>query len=450
MLQIRSDRKALYRLIFTVTLPIVIQNLLNATVNMVDVVMLNAIGQTEMAAVSLASQAGNILHMFLYGLGTGMVMLGAQYWGKGDVNTIEKAQGIALRFAAVIGLAAMALVLLLPEPIMRIYTSDEVLVEMGAGYLRIFAFTVLFWAFSTVYFATLRSTGRVAVCTAVQVSTLLLNVALNALFLFVFRKGVAGVAIATVISRVIELAVCMVISRRSKTVHLNFRPMFERHPALQKDFTRLCVPAICNDLVWSIGFSAYSAILGHVSTDAVAAMSIVNVVRNLGSVLCFGLADATGIILGQILGAGKREEAISTSKVLMWLCVAAGVLGGGLIALATPLIVSRANLTANARDILHFMMIVNTVYLMGGDLNTTMIVGVFRAGGDSKFGLRCDLIDMWCYAVPLGLLAAFVFRLDAKLVYLLLCTDEFVKWPWVFRHYFSWKWAVNITRDQTE
>ena len=446
----KDAKNALYRLIFVTTLPIVIQNLLDSAVNMADVVMMNMVSQEAMSAVSLASQAGSIVFMFLYGIGTGMTMLGAQYWGKGDVIAIEKAQGIALRFTLIVSMLATTLCLCVPELIMRVYTADQVLVTLGSQYLRIFAAAILVWGIATVYLATLRSTGRVAICTVVETTTLLLNVALNATFIFVLHMEVTGVALATFISRALELIACFVISARSKTVKLRLRPMFERHQALEHDFTSMCMPAIGNDLVWGLGFSMYTAILGHLSSDAVAAVAIVNVVRNLGCVLCYGLGSASGIIVGQILGANQRDEAIRVSHILLRWSAIAGALGGVMIALISPLVVGNANLTDQAREYLQFMLTVNVFYIMGTAVNTPLIAGIFRAGGDSKFGFWCDTIDMWCWGVPVGLVAAFVFKLDAKWVYLALCTDEFVKWPWVFKNYYSYKWAKNITRENVD
>lgn len=446
---LKLDRK-LGRLIFVTTLPIVIQNLLDSAVNMADVVMVNSVSQEAMSAVSLASQATSLIFMFLFGVGTGMTMLGAQYWGKGDVSAIEKAQGIALRFTAVVAGLSIAACLLVPEWLMRIFTNDEALIPLGMTYMRIFAAAILPWGVATVYLSTLRATGRVAICTAVETASLLLNVALNALFIFVFRMGVTGVALATAISRGAELIACLVISARSTTVKLRVAPAFENHRALERDFASMCLPAIGNDLVWGLGFSMYTAILGHVSSDAVAAVAIVNVVRNLGCVLCYGLASASGIIVGQILGTGDRTEGIRVGRIMVWLSVITGAMGGLMIAATQPLVAEGANLTDLAREYLRFMLNVNVVYIMGTAINTTLIAGIFRAGGDTKFGFWCDTIDMWCWAVPLGALAAFVLHLDVKIVYLLLCTDEFVKWPWVFRNYRSGRWAKNITRDNVD
>ena len=191
----------------------------------------------------------------------------------------------------------------------------------------------------------------------------------------------------------------------------------------------------------------YSVILGHLGTDVVAANSLVVVVRNFATVLCFGTASAGGILLGNVMGQGNLDLARDYAKKIIKLTVITGAVGGVLILAATPFVLHFASLTDTAMHYLKYMLLINSYYVMGAAVNTTLIAGVFRAGGDSRFGMICDTIDMWCYAVPLGFLAAFVFKLPVMVVYFLLCTDEFVKWPWVIRRYRSEKWLKNITRE---
>ena len=210
----------------------------------------------------------------------------------------------------------------------------------------------------------------------------------------------------------------------------------------------MSIPALGNDIIWSVGFSMYSVILGHLGDDVVAANAIVSVVRNLGSVFCFAIGSATGIILGQMLGENKKEEAKTMSHILLRLSFITGILGGLIVFAITPFALHYANITETAKNYLKFMLLINTYYITGSAVNTTLIAGTFRAGGDSRFGFICDTVDMWGYAIPLGFLAAFVLKLPIQVVYFLLCTDEFVKWPWVFKHYYSYKWAKNITRDK--
>ena len=441
--------------IWVVALPIILQNLIDAAVNSADVLMLNYVGQSSISAVSLANSMIGVFFMFLYGIGTGIAMLSAQYYGKGDLSTIEKVEGIGLKFALSVAFIGAAGALLIPKKLMWIYTNDETLISIGAKYLMIIAPGLIFWAISSVYMSILRCIDKVAVSTVLETVALISNVLLNAVFIFGLfgapRLGVAGVALATVISRFLQLAGCLAVSVFMKPgVSLTFKTMLGRYRVLEKDFTGMAMPAIGNDLAWALAFSVYSMIMGHLGDDAVAAYSINNVVRNLGTVLCYGIAAAAGIIVGQILGEDKIDEGIRAGHVSLRLSFITGIIGGLIVLVLTPFTLNVVTLSEKALDYLKFMLLINTYYITGTAVNTTLIVGVFRAGGDSRFGFKCDVIDMWVYAVPLGLIAAFVLKLPVKWVYFLLCTDEFVKWPWVFKHFYAYKWARNITRDSKE
>ena len=440
-----------YRQIFKLVLPIVIQNLLSAAVSSADVVMLNYVGQSSISAVSLASQYANVLFMVFYGLGTGATMLCAQYYGKGDMKAIQVVEGIALRFSLGFAMLFAGAAFFFPEGMMRLFTNDGELIAIGASYLRFMSVSYLCWGITEVYLAVLRSIGRVTVSTLMNVLAFSLNIILNAVFIFGLlgapKLGAMGVAIATSASRLIELGACFVVSALGKDIKLDFRYLFAKNRPLFSDFVRLSLPALGNDISWSVAFSMYSVIMGHMGTDAVAANSFVVVVRNFGTILCFGMASAGGILLGNVIGEGKLEEARADAGKLMKLTVLTGAIGGLIVLAATPFVLKYATLTENAMHYLKYMLLINTYYVMGSAVNTTLIAGVFRAGGDSRFGFICDTIDMWCYAVPLGFLAAFALKLPVLWVYFLLCTDEFVKWPWVIRHYRSGKWLNNITRD---
>lgn len=445
------EKDAFYSQIFKLVLPIIIQNLLSAAVSSTDVVMLNYVGQSSISAVSLASNYASVLFMVFYGLGTGATILCAQYYGKGDMRAIQTVEGIALRFSLLISLGFAGMAAFAPEAMMRIFTNDNELIMVGASYLRFMSVSYLCWGITEVYLAVLRSIGKVMISTAMNVIAFSLNVFLNAVFIFGLfgapKLGAMGVALATSLSRVVELLACLIFSFYSKEIKLDFKYLFVKNRALFSDFVRLSLPALGNDVIWSVGFSMYSVILGHMGTDAVAANSLVVVVRNFGTILCFGMASAGGILIGNIIGENKLDEAREGAKKLMKLTVITGAIGGLIVLAATPLVLSYASLTEQAMHYLKYMLLINTYYVMGAAVNTTLIAGVFRAGGDSKFGFVCDTIDMWCYAVPLGFLAAFVLKLPVMWVYFLLCTDEFVKWPWVIKHYRSGKWLNNITRD---
>lgn len=447
----RAADKAAYKQILKLSLPIIIQHIFSAAVSSADIVMLNSVGQSAISAVSLAVQFTNILFGVYYGLGTGVTMLSAQYWGKGDLKAIQKVQGIALRFSLGISSLVALAAAFIPTLMMSLFTKDAELITIGASYLRIVSVSYLCWGITEIFLATLRSVERVKISTALNVSALILNICLNAVFIFGWvglpKLGAAGVALATTISRALQLLACFVVSIRSSDVKLRIGAMFEKGGVLMKDFVHLSLPALGNDLVWNLAFSTYSIIMGHIGTDVVAANSLVVVVRNFGTVLCFSLASAAGILVGKEIGANEFERAEEDASRALKLTVLAGVIGGLIVLIVRPFVLSYASLSDTAMSYLNIMLWINTYYIMGQAVNTTLVCGIFRAGGDSRFGLICDTIDMWVYAVPLGFIAAFLLKLPPMVVYFLLCTDEFVKWPWVIKHYRSKKWLNNITRE---
>lgn len=447
----RLNRDDFSSQITKLVIPIVLQNLLSASVNSADVIMLNFVGQSSISAVSLAAQYTSILFMVFFGLGTGASILTAQYFGKNDFKAIAAIQGIALRFSISFSILFGVAALTIPDLMMLLFTKDPELIEIGASYLRILSISFFCCGIVEIYLSVLRSVSRVVVSTALNTFAFTSNILLNAVFIFGLfgapKLGAVGVAIATSLSRLMELILCFIVSAASRNVKLDFKAIFIRNKLLFKDFIRLSLPALGNDIVWGVGFSMYSVIIGHMSSDAVAANSFVVVVRNFGTILCFGFSSAGGILLGQLIGENKLEQAALYAKKLLKLTVITGA-GGGLIVLgAIPVLMNFASLNETGMHYLKYMLLINTYYVMGAAVNTTLIVGAFRAGGDSRFGFICDLIDMWVYAVPLGFFAAFVLKLPVLWVYFLLCTDEFVKWPWVIRHYRSGKWLKNITRD---
>ncbi|MCD7766373.1 MAG: MATE family efflux transporter, partial [Lachnospiraceae bacterium] len=330
-----------YRMIMRLALPIVIQNLFSAAISSTDVIMLNSVGQSAVSAVSLATQYSSVLYMVFYGIGTGATMLCAQYWGQGNTQAIEKIEGIALRFSLGISLLFAVPSAVVPGLMMTLFTSDQELIQIGASYLRIVSISFLCWGFSEVYLAILRSVEKVKISTALNVSALLINVCLNAVFVYGLfgapRLGAQGVAIATAISRGIQLIACFGVSIVSgNAVRLRPEAMFWKSGVLMQDFLHLAVPAVANDISWSVAFSMYSVIMGHMGTDVVAANAIVVVVRNFGTVLCYSIASASGIYVGKKIGANQLEEAERDASRSMQLTVASGIFGGILVAASMP------------------------------------------------------------------------------------------------------------------
>lgn len=446
-----SDSRTFYRTMARLAIPIVLQNLVTTAVSSADVIMLGFVGQDALSAGSLASQIMFILNLVYSGIASGIVMLAAQYWGRQDTHTIERIMGIGMRFSILVSAAFFVLACFFPALLMRIFTDEAALIATGIPYLRVVSFSYLFMSVSQVYLCTMRAVERVVFATAANGSALILNIFFNAVFIFGLfgapKLGIIGVALATSVSRAVELFICLVDNIFFRTIRFRIRTLWESNQVLFSDFLKYSLPAFGNEVVWGVAFSMYSVIMGHMGSDIVAANAVVVVARNLGTVACFGIASAGAILLGKSIGAGHMETVKADASRFCRITFVSGIVGGVVIFLSKPLFLNMADLTPTAQSYLNIMLLINMYYVLGQAMNTAVICGVFRSGGDSRWGFICDAIDMWGYAVPLGFLAAFVLKLPPMWVYFLICTDEFVKIPFVYRHYKSYKWLKNITRD---
>ena len=447
----KAENKAFYRSLASLVIPITIQNFITNAVNSADVFMLGYVGQTELSAVSLANQFQFLLSGFFFGISSGVVMLASQYWGKKDTNSIQAVMGIATKIAFAITFILALGAVAMPETLMRIYTNDEALVGIGASYLQIVGVSYVCMSFSQVYHCTLRSMERAQLSTVISSIALILNVILNAVFIFGIggapRLGVIGVAIGTTAARVTELILCLADAVRGKIFRLDLKVMFGRHKLLFADFCKYSVPALINDFAWTFAFFTYSIIMGHMNADVVAASSVATTVRNLCTILCFALGSGASVLLGIKIGEGRLDEAKRDARKSCQVTLAIGIATGAVILLLRPVVFLCFSLTERAAGYLDFMLWISAYYVVGQAMNTLLIAGIFRAGGDSRFGMICDIIVMWFVSVPLGFLSAFVWKLPPMVVYFILCLDEFWKIPVVYVHYKKFGWLKDITRE---
>ena len=446
-----QEAKTFYKDLRNVVQPMAIQNLISSAVNSADVIMLGYISQTAIAASSLAGNVAFILFMISTGLSSGLVMLGAQYWGKKDTEAIKTLLGIGLRICCSVEIIVACIAAFYPRILMLIFTKDSALIAEGCKYLRAASFSYVCLSFSQMFQAGFKSIERVKIVTITSTTSLFLNIGLNAVFIFgllgVPKMGITGVGIATSIARFIEMVICFIYAGRQTDVKFSVTCVFRRNKLLTRDFFKYSLPAVGNELVWGSAFAMYSVIMGHLGEDIVAANSVVNTVRQLGSVLCFGMAYGGAIVVGKYMGAGDMAVAERNASRLARVTIFSGVLGAVLLICLYPVLPYIADLNETAAHYRNILLFINAYSLIGASINTVLICGIFRAGGDSKFGFVADIINMWCVSVPLGLLAAFVFKLPPLWVYFILFLDEFEKMPFVIHHYFKKGWLRNITRD---
>lgn len=449
--RIEYDKGQFYKSVFALVIPLAVQNLINVGVSSADVIMLGKVGEVVLSGSSLAGQIYFIMSLIFFGLTSGAAVLTAQYWGKRDLETIEKVLGISMRVGVAVSLVFFVLVQLLPDRLMMIFTSEQAVIEEGVKYLRIICWTYPLTAVTMVYLNIMRSVEKVIISTVVYTLSLLLNVILNALLIFGLgpfpRMEIRGAAYGTLAARLLECVIVVFYAcAMNKTVRFRFRNLFVTDPLLWKDFKIYAMPVLLNELLWGAGTSAVTAIIGHLGSQAVAANSVTQVTRQLSMVVCFGIASATAIILGKTIGEGREELTKVYASKLMKLTLFLGILGGALVLCVSPIARRFLTMSPQAKEYLRLMMYVMSYFCIGQALNTTMVVGVFRAGGDTKFGLLLDAASLWGGSVLLGLFGAFVLHLPVPAVYVLVMSDEIIKLPFSWRRYRSYKWLRNITR----
>lgn len=446
-----AARPGFYSELFVLVIPIVIQNLISSAVGMADVVMLGRVDQTSISASSLAGQVMFLLYVLFFGLNSALTILASQYWGKKDNKVISKIFGIGLIISLSVTVIVALLAFFIPQHVIAIWTNVPELQEAGAVYLRFVAPAYIFMGVTQPYMTILKSIERVKFSTGISVATLLINVVLNALLIFGLgpfpEMGIAGAALATSIANGIGMVVCLIDFFHQKDLPRNVIQMFRIPGALVRDFIRYSLPAFINDAMWGLAFNMNSIIMGHLGSDIVAANSVVSVARDLVTVVGFGISAAASIMLGKEIGENRLEDAEKDASSIMRVSLFSGVLSGLVLALISPFIPGLVKITPVAAHYLTIMLYINCVYQMGQIINTVLIASLFRCGGDSKYGMILDIATMWGFAVPLGLISAFVLKLPPLTVYILMCTDEFAKMPFAIHHYKSKGWIKNITRE---
>ena len=439
----RSLRKEIVRL----ALPIALQQFMTALVGACDAIMLGKLSQDAMSAVSLATQVTFVFNLFMFAFMAGENMFVAQYYGKGDYTGISQVFSLVTKICGCIAVVFLVGTLFFPEQLMRILTNEETLIVLGSEYLRVIGISYVFSGIAQIFLAIMKNCGAVNMSTLINGVMVILNIALNAVFIFGLsgfpKMGIKGAALATVLATVVQFlwSVGYVLCR-IRAVKFSLRSCEKK---LFGRFWQKTVPLLINNLAWGIGFSMYSVIMGHLGTDAVAANGIANISKNLVVCFCLGLGNAGSIIVGNRLGADRLQEAKEVGETLTKTAIIAGIVSGLVLIDLSPFITKMVDLTPTARGYLQKMLLISSYYIAGKSVNCMTIGGIFAAGGDSKFGMLCDSVTLWCIIVPLGCICAFILKLPVMVVYFVLNLDEIIKLPVVYKHYKKYKWIKNLT-----
>ena len=434
----------------TLMVPIILQNLLTLGTQMMDSIMLGQLGQNELSASSLANQPFFIFNLLIFGMASGSSVLNAQFWGKRDIRSIKIIISICLKVAFTVSILLAAVVMLFPRAVMAVYTNDQAVIELGAQYLQVIGWCYIFHGIASTLLTSIRSVGIVRVAVVDSVFALVCNTSLN--YILIFGKlgfpalGVRGAAIATVITRIGEVAIVLTyllfIDKK-----LKFRPRdlaaFEM--GLLKNYLKNGLPVAFNEVFWSIGVSIQSMILGRLGADAVSASQMSSIVQQFATVFIFGVANAAAIIIGNDIGAGRMEEAKSRIRAFRWIAVWVGLFAAGVILVLSRPVVGFYNVPEETKELALQMLRMLSVIVLFVSQTGIGVVGLLRGGGDPRFGVFVDLCGLWLFAVPAALLAAFVFHAPVLAVYLCSKLDEPVKLVMLTWRMRNDRWIKDVT-----
>jgi putative MATE family efflux protein len=422
-----------------------------SSLNMVGVVMIGQLGAVPVAAVGLANQIFFLLNLMLFGIYTGSAMFTAQLWGTKDIPNIRKVLGLALTLGLGAGTLFLIVAEFFPATVLSVYSQDPAVISLGSVYLRILGFSFIPYAISFCYAIVLRSTGDVQTPLVVTLTSLSLNTLLS--YGLIFGKlgmpalGVYGAGLAVLISRIVELLLILLLTyRKDSPSAAKISELFSYNLDFAKKVLKPVLPVVANEILWSLGITAYSVVYARISTDSIAAMNIVASIDQMALVLFNGIGHACAIMVGNRIGGGDEEQAFRYAARSEALGMLGGVGIGALVLLSSNMILSLYKVPADVIAYAHNALIILGLLLWLRASNMIMFIGIFRSGGDTRFALVLDGLIIWVVGVPLAFLGAFVFHLPVYWVYLLVMSEEITKWFLGAYRFFTRKWIHNLAK----
>ncbi len=447
--------KTFYKSFMVLALSLALQNLLTYGVNMMDTVMLGRYSQNAMGGVSLCNQVQYLLQMLVVGAGEGAVVLGSQYWGKGNLKPIPHIIGVALRFGGSLAVLLFCVVAFFPTQLLSLLSNDSAVIAEGQKYFQIICFTYIIFTVTNILVASLRSIGIVKIGYVISGSTLIINVCLNYCLIYgnlgFPELGVRGAAIATLVSRCVELLIVIYyLKYKENQLNLTLTKLLRIDTSYMRDYTRVSSPVLINQALWGVAQMVQTGILGHLGGDVTAANAIAVQVFQVLSVVAYGAASASGIVVGRTIGEGNELRLRPLVHTLQVLFLTIGICSGLLIfILREPiLMVFGGTLTDRAYELSMQFMLVLSITTVGTSYQMACDNGIIRGGGDTSFSAKMNLISMWFIIVPLSAIAAFWWKCAPVVVFFLLKWDQLYKTIPVVIRLRSWKWVKKVTRPE--
>jgi len=439
-----------------IAIPIALQQFFNAFLNLIDVIMVGQLGEASIAGVGLSNQVFFVFILLLFGLTSGMAIFTAQFWGKREMDPIRKVLGMSILTASIIALIFTVAATMFPRAVLGLFTEDAKVIEIGSSYLGVVGFSYIAVAIATSYVAVLRSIQRVVITVVATIVAIIAKTALGYVLIFGHfgfpELGVRGAAIGTAFGWALELVLLLILVYAQKTpLAANPLTFFSFELSFFRRVLRTALPAVANEFFWSVGIATYNGIYAHIGTEAIAAINVNATIEELGFVVFMGLGNACAVMVGNRIGAGKKEEAYETVKNIVKLSVLSAWIIGLVVFLMRDIVVDWYNLSPEGVFNVRMLMLVMAGVLWIRIFNFVTFIGALRAGGDTLFALLMEICSIWLIGVPAAYIGAFVLDLPVYYVYLMVGLEELVKafvCLWRFR---SRKWIhdlVNFSADE--
>ena len=444
--------KEFYKNVARISIPIALQGLITTGVNMMDTVMVGAVGETELSAVSLANQFINIFHIFCMGIGMGASVLVSRYYGMKDKPALKKTVAIMLRLTLIMALLFCIATVLLPKQIMKIYTTESDIITLGIEYLRYSVISYFFLGLSLTSTIVLRNVGLVKIPLYTSIGAFFVNVGANYIFIFgkfgAPKMGVAGAALGTLIARIFEfIIICGYLFLKDKEIKFRIKDLFMKVGALWKEYMRISIPVLISDGILALGNNSVAMVIGRLGESFVAANAVTAVTQQLSSVMIQGFSQAGSIVTGHTLGQGDREKALRQGYAFLGIGIIFGFVAAGIITLINAPIIAAYNLSPQTKSIAEQLMLSISIIIVFQATNSIMTKGVLRGGGDTKVLMTADNIFLWIASIPLGILAGLVLHLPAFWIYFALKIDQVLKAFCCVIRLRSGKWIKKIRTE---
>ena len=448
-----KDRK-FYKSFFSMTAVIALQNLVTFAVNLADNIMIGGYSQDALSGVAMVNQIQFLVQMIVMGVGGGIVALGAQYWGRNKAEPIRRITSIGLVLALLLSILMTLTVFFFPRQTLCILTDEPAVISEGVRYLKIICFSYALFAVTNTFLASLRSVETVHIGFVVTLAALAVNVFLNYGLIYgrmgMPEMGVEGAALATLISRFVEFAIVTgYIFLIDRKICWRGKDLFHLSPALFRDYLRVGLPLILSNGLWGIAMGAQTAILGRLGSDTIAANSIVTTIFQIVTVVTYGSANASSVIIGKTVGEGDIPRVKAYSKTLQVIYLFIGILTGVAMWFSKDLVIDLYSVTETARKLVVQFIGILSVTVVGTSYQMACLTGIVTAGGDTRFVLINDLIHQWLIVLPSAFLTAFVLHTPVWVTYACLKSDQILKCVVAAIKVNRYRWIRTLTRGES-